>query len=74
VNRVLSGILAGTIDGYAYELGIAFEILMRGDGWPIPLEHAKSEESQIDAYRQHKDNLTLNAAIRAKAVAIARDA
>jgi hypothetical protein len=64
----------GVIDGHPYRLEIDFEVVMRGKGWCILLEHAPSELPVIEVYERSKDNPILNEAFKEKALAICHKA
>jgi hypothetical protein len=64
----------GYIDGHAYSLEIDFEVLMRGDGWAICLEHAPSEKPVIEVYDQSETNPILDPVFVSKALVICHNA
>lgn len=65
----------GSIDGHPYTLSVAFEVFMYGNGWGILLEHAPSEQPQIEhSADSDESNPIFDPQFRAKALAIAQAA
>lgn len=64
----------GYIDGHPYSLEIDFEVLMRGAGWAICLEHAPSEKPVIEVYDKSEANPILDPVFVSKALVICNNA
>lgn len=64
----------GSIDGHPYSLEIDFEVLMKGEGWSILVEHAPSEEPIIEIYDQSDANPIFKPGFKEKALAICHEA
>ncbi len=65
----------GSIDGHAYTLEIDFEVHMAQIGWwGILLEHAPSEQPQIELYNLSPANPMLDPVFRSRALTICHSA
>ena len=64
----------GVIDGRPYSLQIDFEVVMRGQGWSILLDHAPSEKPVFEVYDQSDTNPILDPVFRSKALVICNSA
>lgn len=64
----------GSIDGHDYTIEIDFEVVMRGQGWAICVEHAPSEKPVIEIYDQSEHNPIRDSKFLEKALAIANEA